>query len=238
VNGRGVLVVGSTSEIGLAIGRAFALTGARVAGAALEPLEDPSFVQSVVADCRDPGTAQQVVGSARCVLGRLDVVVLAAAVAPVASAASTTDEQWSAAVDTTLTGAFHILRAALPVLPRGGCVVAVSSVNAELAAPGMAAYAAAKAGLEGLIRQIALEYGPLGIRANAVAPAMIGHDDLPGVTDGYPLQRVGRPEDVASAVVFLADASFITGVTLPVDGGLSIASPAAFLRPDLRQRFL
>lgn len=62
--------------------------------------------------------------------------------------------------------------------------------------------------------------------------------DLPNVTDGYPLRRVGRPEDVASAVVFLAGAPFVTGVTLPVDGGLSIASPAAFLRPDLRQRFL
>jgi meso-butanediol dehydrogenase/(S,S)-butanediol dehydrogenase/diacetyl reductase len=235
---RGVLVVGSTSDIGVAIGRAFTLAGDRVVGAALEPAEDPGFVETVVADCRDPATANNLVESARSVLGRLDVLVLAAAVMPVGSVVNTSDEQWQAALDTTLTGAFNVLRAGLPVLPSGGSVVAVSSVNATLAAPGVPAYAAAKAGLEGLIRQIALEYGPLGIRANAVAPAMIGNADLPNVTDGYPLQRVGRPEDVASAVLFLAGAPFVTGVTLPVDGGLSIASPAAFLRPDLRQRFL
>lgn len=238
MSGRGVFVVGASSDIGVAIGRAFTLAGDRVVGAALEPVADPGFVESLVADCTDPAVAARVVASAMAVLGRLDVLVLGAAVMPVASAADTTDEQWRLAVDTTLSGAFYVLRAALPVLPAGGCVVAVSSVNATLAAPGVPAYAAAKAGLEGLVRQVALEYGPLGVRANAVAPAMIGNEDLPAVTEGYPLRRVGRPEDVASAVVFLAGAPFVTGVTLPVDGGLSIASPAAFLRPDLRKRFL
>jgi NAD(P)-dependent dehydrogenase (short-subunit alcohol dehydrogenase family) len=67
---------------------------------------------------------------------------------------------------------------------------------------------------------------------------MIGNDDLPAVTEGYPLRRTGDPDDVAEAVHFLASAGFITGVVLPVDGGLSIASPAAWLRPDLRARWL
>ncbi len=69
---------------------------------------------------------------------------------------------------------------------------------------------------------------------------MIGYAGLPAAHEGYPLRRTGKPEEVAAAVRFLAsaEAGFITGVTLPVDGGLSIASPAAFLRPDLRNRFL
>jgi NAD(P)-dependent dehydrogenase (short-subunit alcohol dehydrogenase family) len=132
---------------------------------------------------------------------------------------------------------FAVGRAALPLLPTGGAVVAVSSVNAFLAAPGVPAYAAAKAGLEGLVRQLALEYGPRGIRVNAVAPGMIGGDSIADAAAGYPLGRTGTPDEVAEAVLFLAGAGFVTGAVLPVDGGLSIASPAAFLRADLLKRW-
>jgi 3-oxoacyl-[acyl-carrier protein] reductase len=114
-------------------------------------------------------------------------------------------------------------------------MVAVSSVNAFLAAPGFPAYAAATAGLTGLVRQLALEYGPRGIRVNAVAPGTIGSAGMPSPELGHPIGRVGDPAEVASAVEFLASNGFITGVTLPVDGGLSIASPAAFLRVDLQE---
>jgi 3-oxoacyl-[acyl-carrier protein] reductase len=240
MSGRGVLVIGAGGAIGTAIARAFHLTGERVVGAGLDPCDDPAFARFLIADCASTDAAAIVVDTAVRELGRLDVVVLAAAVAPVASAARTTDEQWRAAHDSVLGTAFRITRAALPHLPAGSAIVAVSSVNAFLAAPGLPAYASAKAGLEGLVRQLALEYGPAGIRVCAVAPGMIGNDDLPSAAEGYPLRRTGRPEEVAAAVRFLAstEASFITGVTLPVDGGLSIASPAAFLRPDLRSRFL
>ena len=240
MNERGVLVVGASSEIGLSIGRRFAADGHAVVGVSLEAADDPDFVEMLIGDCAQPDVATRVVQDAVRVLGRLDVVVLAAAVMPVASATRTTDGQWRAAMGATLDSAFFVARAALPLIPRGGSIVAVTSVNAQLAAPGLPGYAAAKAGVEGLVRQLALDYGPMGIRVNAVAPGMIGHCDLPAASEGYPLLRTGESADVAAAVHFLASdgAGFITGVVLPVDGGLSIASPAAWLRPDLRKRWL
>lgn len=232
MSGRGVLVVGASSPIGQAICAAFTASGDAVVGVSLEAPAD------LVVDCSTAAGAAAAVSAVLDTAGALDIVVLAAAVMPVGPITATSDDQWYAALNAVVGTAFAVSREALPHMAAGSSIVAVSSVNATLAAPGVPAYATAKAGLEGLVRQLALEYGPHGVRVNAVAPGMIDDGSDPDRALGYPLGRTGRPSEVADAVHFLAGAGFITGAVLPVDGGLSIASPAAFLRDDLRARWL
>ncbi len=238
MSARGVIVLGA-SPIGTAIGEAFAAAGDVAYCIARDRPPPGVFAAWSEADCAQPGAARGAVRDAVATLPSLDVLVLAAASMPVASAADTSDEQWDQTIRDCLTCAFNLVRECVPGLTEGSSIVAVGSTNSFLSAPGLAAYAAAKAGLDGLIRQVALDYGSLGIRANIVAPALVSEGESGEAAAGYPLGRVGRPRDVADAVVFLASdrASFITGVTVPVDGGLSIASPAAYLSPRLRARF-
>lgn len=235
---RAVLVLGSTSPIGNAICAGFLAQGDRVAGIS-KAGRCPSGVIEILCDCVDPVAATSAVAQARGEVGEIDVLVLAAGQMPVASAVETTDSDWESALANGLTAGFNVLRSCLAGMTRGSSVVAIGSVNSFLFAPGLPAYSAAKSGLEGLVRQVAVDYGPRGIRANVVAPGLVSAHPTPDQCAGYPLGRVATPEDVAAAVLFLSSpaASFITGVTLPVDGGLSIASPAAFLREDLKARF-
>lgn len=141
------------------------------------------------------------------------------------------DSLWQQQLDLNLMGTMRCIRAALPHLlasPHGGNVVSIGSVNG-LSAFGGYPYSAAKAGLQSLTQNFAAEYGRQGLRFNLVAPGSIRTrvwdnqpDSLARLRAMYPLGRVGEPEDIAAAVAFLAsdDAAWITGVTLPVDGGI------------------
>ncbi|WP_239000750.1 SDR family NAD(P)-dependent oxidoreductase [Jiangella asiatica] len=228
--------MGASSEIGRAIARRLTVNGTRVFGVSHEAASaGTDMVVHESVDCTVSDEVAAVFRRAKAELGRLDTVVTAAAVSPRARAAETTDEQWNAALSSTLTTAFLAGREALRYLERGGSITAVSSVVADRGSPGYAAYSAAKGGLNSLVRVLALECGARGIRVNAVAPGLIGGAELPDAARGYALGHTGEPDDVAAAVEFLSSpaAGFITGVVLPVDGGLSAASPVAFLRPDL-----
>jgi len=142
-----------------------------------------------------------------------------------------TDASWNRMLGVNLTGIFYCTRAALPWIPRGGSVVNIASMAFVAPSPALPHYAASKAGIVGFTRAVAGEFGPLGIRANAIAPGVIATEkvqeavseaSLQAVVARAPLGRVGRPEEIASAALFLAseDSSYVTGQTIHVNGGV------------------
>lgn len=232
-----VVIVGSGSSVGRRIADVLAARTASVVGIDIVEVTHPTLTASLRADVRHGSAADAAMSQASELLGGIDVVVTATAKQLRGRLDETSDDAWEAVMSGTAGTVLTSMRAALRHLQPGGAIVVIGSVAAFRAHPGTAAYAAAKGAVSSLVTQAALEYAPRGIRINLVAPGVI---DSPEASAGYPMGRTVTSDEVARAVAFLAssEASGITGAVLPVDGGLSIASPAAFVRPDLRDAWL
>jgi len=248
LTGRVALVTGAGSGFGRTIARRFAEAGARVAVHYRGSREGAEAVvgeiraaggeaRVVGGDLARDGEATRVVDEAAEAFGRLDLLVNNAGSYPLAGLLEMSAPQWDEVVAANLKSAFLCTQAAARRMAAagGGAIVMVTSIQAFRPAPELAHYSAAKAGLEMLTRSAAVELGPKGIRVNAVAPGLVWREGLEaawpeGVTRyraRAPLGRIGRPEDVADACLFLASpaARWITGATLVVDGGV-LAGPA------------
>ena len=243
-DGRTALVTGGTRGIGLAIVRALRRDGARVialgksqeqiAAFEREFAEDP-LASAQWADVRERGSLEAI----RDRLTGLDILIPNAGVNTRVKALDLADESLREMLETNLYGVFVTCQVFAPLLfaRPGGRVVITSSVSAIHGMDLRAAYAATKAGLSGLVRSLAVEWGPRGVTVNAVGPGIIEtpltkaymnqHPErVQAAIDNTPLRRIGTPEDVADVVLFLASdaARFMSGQTVFVDGGLSAGS--------------
>ena len=244
---RVALITGAGRGIGRATALRLASEGAAIAvldrdgaaaGEAAAALREAGAnALALSADITDRAAIEGAIEQALKAFERIDVLVNNAARALKGNLAQTTPEDWEQELAGTLTGAFLMTRLVLPgmVLRGRGAIVNVGSVNGLLAL-GNPAYSAAKAGLLNFTKALALEYGPKGIRANMVSPGTIRTESPswqkrlardPAVFEKlarwYPVGRVGRPEDIAAAIAFLAadEAAFVNGANLVVDGGLT-----------------
>jgi 2-dehydro-3-deoxy-D-gluconate 5-dehydrogenase len=235
-----VLVTGASSGIGHAIARRCAAEGARVlatgrdAGrlAELAATSDRIVVQP--ADLTQPGGADEVIAATVATFGQLDGLVHAAGIVRRREdLRDTTDDQWMLMMSANLDSAFRLARAGLRVMALGGgSIVLVGSQLAHVGAPGYASYCASKGGVEALVRALAVDFGPHGVRVNSLSPGAVAtplayvdrpdFDDLvEGMAARLPLRRIGQPEDMAGPAVFLLsdDSAWMTGQSLLVDGG-------------------
>ena len=240
-----VVVTGASSGIGLAIAERFVAAGARVlTGSRSQPPD--GLGRWVCTDVADPVQADALIDSALEEFGRVDVVVNNAGVSVEKTVADTTDDDYEHVMGVNVRGVFNVCRAAVRLMrsqPEGGVIVNVGSISGHVSDHAMAVYNASKAAVHGLTRSIAIDHGDDGIRCNAVAPGWIAtpmaattfelaadpEAARAAAVQRHPVGRLGRPQDVAGLVLWLAsdEASFVSGSVFTIDGGLTAQTPIA-----------
>jgi len=232
LTGKTALVTGGGSGIGAAIVNRLRSDGYQVAVLDLNA-SDSEF--SYIADVTDRAQIDAALGEIRAALGPVTILVNAAGKDSFRRFTDISFDEWRKIVDINLNGVFHTIQAVLPdMLEAGwGRIVNISSSSTHSGVPYMSAYVAAKSGVNGLTKSLALEYGPAGITVNAVPPGFIDTPmlrsaeargnlgDIQANIDATPVRRMGRPEDIAAACAFFIseEAGYITGQILGVNGG-------------------
>lgn len=232
---RSVMITGGNRGIGLAIARALADEGHRVA-VTHRSGEPPEGLFGVRCDVTEPAAVEAAFTAAEKEHGPVEILVSNAGITRDMLVLEMADEDFLDVLETNLVGAFRMARRAMPGMlgARWGRMVFVSSAVAMVGGPGQASYAASKAALTGFTRSLAWELGRRGVTANVVAPGPIETDMSAAVSDARrdwalgstPLGRMGRPEDIAAAVRYLTsdEARYVTGAVIPVSGGFGMGA--------------
>jgi 3-oxoacyl-[acyl-carrier protein] reductase len=241
LSGKGALITGATGGIGAATARALKAQGARLAisGTRAEVLEQlgaelgPDVV-CLPCDLKDRAAVAALAEAAEKALGSLDILVNNAGVTRDNIFLRMKDEEWDEVIAVNLTSTFILCRAAIRGMlrRRSGRIVNIASISGVLGNPGQGNYAASKAGMVGMTKSLAREVAPRGITANCIAPGFIETPmtraltakQVEAIAAAIPSGVMGKPEDIAAAVVFLAsqEARYITGETLHVNGGMAM----------------
>ena len=230
---RTVLVTGGNRGIGLAIAQAFAANGDNVA-VTHRGSDVPQGLFGVRCDVTSAEDVDTAFTAVEAEFGPVEVLVSNAGITDDTLLMRMGEESFQRVLDANLTGAYRVAKRATPGMlkARRGRMIFISSVVALVGSPGQANYAASKAGLIGLARSIARELGSRSITANVIAPGFVETDMTAELTEArrkeilgsVPLQRYGTPEEIAGAALYLASdaAAYVSGVVLPVDGGLGM----------------
>ena len=229
-----VVITGGSRGIGAAAVRLFAQAGHRVyflyekEHQAAKQVADAAGATAICCDVAD-GAA---VAAAFSQIPNVDILICNAGIVHVGLMSQMSDAQWDRIFDVNVKGIFHCVNAAMPAFLKThqGCIITVSSMWGQVGASCEAAYSATKGAVIALTKALAQELGPSGIRVNCVAPGVIqtdmcadvAPDIMAGLREQTPVGRLGEPEDVAKAMLYLSEAEFVTGQVLPVNGGFII----------------